>query len=295
MAKIMILGAGGRLGAALARAYAAEHEVVACGRREADLGTPDAVANLVTELRPGIVINSAAMTNVDVCESDRVTAETVNAAAPAAIAKAAGDIGARLIHISTDYVFSGETDRPCAEEDDAQPISWYGATKRAGEKAVLEAGERHGVVRVSWVFGPDRDSFIDKALATALRGDPVRAVADKYSSPTFTPDVADGLRALLPEDAPGGIYHLCNRGVCTWQSWAQQAIDCAVTLGLPIAPGTTVEPLKLADIKAMVAKRPVYTAMSCAKIERLLGRPMRPWQDAVADYVRLLRDEGRLR
>ena len=158
----------------------------------------------------------------------------------------------------------------------------------------MAADGQHAVVRVAWVFGPDRDSFVDKAVQTSLRGEPVKAVADKWSSPSYTLDIADALRALFAPSAPGGIYHVCNRGVCTWRDWAEEGITVAAALGAPVQT-RTVEPLRLADIAAMIAKRPVYSPMSCARIEALIGRPMRSWQEAVAAYLRLLGEEGRLR
>ncbi len=291
--KILIYGARGRLGAALVREYAGDWEVVGLGRQGGDLTDPAAAAALIRVEKPSIVINSAAMTNVDVCESERDLAQTVNADAAGELARACTATGARLVQISTDYVFSGEGRETYAEDADPEPISWYGRTKLEGEEQVLAAGDHHAVVRVSWVFGPDRDSFVDKALHTALRGEPVKAVADKWSSPTYTLDVADALRALFVPDAPGGIYHICNRGVCTWQEWAQAGIDAALALGLPVKT-RTVEPLRLADIIAMVARRPVYSPMSCARIEELQAKPLRPWQDSVSAYVRLLADQGRL-
>ena len=291
--KILILGARGRLGAALAREYAREADVIACGRQEADLANPAAAAAAVTAAGPDIVINCAAMTNVDECESARDLAETVNCRAPAAIARACSQTGARMIHISTDYVFIGDATEPYAEDAATGPISWYGETKLAGEAGVLGAGGRHAVVRVAWVFGPDRDSFVDKALQLSLRGEPVRAVADKIGSPTYTLDAAAALRALFGPTAPGGVYHLCNLGACTWRDWAQQAIDDAAAIGAPVKT-RHVEPLKLADITAMIAQRPVYTAMTCSRIESLIGAPLRSWQEAVGDYVRLLRGLGRL-
>lgn len=290
---MLVFGAGGRLGAALVREYAAAWDVRAFGRKEADLSDPAAVAGLVCAEKPTVVINSAAMTNVDVCESERDLARTVNADAAGAIARACTDSGARLIQISTDYVFSGNAKDPYDEDAKPDPISWYGQTKLEGEEQVQSAGERHAVVRVSWVFGPDRDSFVDKALQQSLRGEPVKAVADKWSSPTYTLDVAGALRALFNADAPGGIYHVCNRGVCTWRDWAEEGIKVAGEMGLPVKT-KVVEPLKLADIKAMVAKRPVYSPMSCHRIESLLGHPLRTWQEAVTGYMRLLADSGRL-
>ncbi|MEX1009805.1 MAG: dTDP-4-dehydrorhamnose reductase [Chthoniobacterales bacterium] len=291
--QMLIFGAGGRLGAALVRAYTTGWKVRALSRQEGDLSDPAAAASLIHAEKPAIVINSAAMTNVDTCETERDLARTVNADAPGALARACTDTGARLIHISTDYVFSGEAREPYDEDAAPDPISWYGQTKLEGEEQVLAAGDRHAVVRVSWVFGPDRDSFVDKALHSALRGEPIKAVADKWSSPTYTLDVAEALRVLFPDDAPGGLYHICNRGVCTWQDWAEEGIKAAAELGLPVKT-STVEPLKLSDIKAMVARRPVYSPMSCQRIEGLLGRPMPSWQQAVAAYVRLLSESGRL-
>lgn len=285
MAKIVILGAGGRLGAALAREYAKQHEVLAWGRKEADLTAPDRVADMIREAKPDIVINCAAMTNVDECETERDIACVVNAEAPGAIACGVASIGARMIHISTDYVFSGEKAEPYTADDEPEPVSWYGETKLAGEKAVLDADARHAVVRVSWVFGPDRDSFVDKALQTAMRGETVKAVADKWSSPAYTADIAEALKFLIPSDAPGGIYHVCNAGVCTWLDWASWAIAAAAESGI-LKNQTPVEPLRVSDISAMVARRPVHSSMSCRRIEGLMGRPMRAWQEAVSDYVR---------
>ncbi|MFM8657685.1 MAG: dTDP-4-dehydrorhamnose reductase [Chthoniobacterales bacterium] len=285
MARIVVLGAGGRLGAALAREYAADHDVLAWGRKEADLSDPERVAAQVREAKPDIVINCAAMTNVDECETEREKARVINADAAGAMARACEEIGAKMIHISTDYVFSGEKTEPYAEDDQAEPVSWYGETKLAGEDAALAAGTRHAVVRVSWVFGPDRDSFVDKALQTAMRGELVKAVADKWSSPAYTLDIAEALRSLMGSDAPGGIYHVCNTGTCTWQDWGAEAIRVAEVAGL-IPTGTKVKPLCLSDIKAMVARRPVHSAMTCQRIEKLIRKPIRPWQEAVADYVR---------
>jgi len=285
MARIVILGAGGRLGAALAREYAADHEIHAWGRKEADLADADNVAAQVLSAKPDVIINCAAMTNVDECETERDKARVVNAEAPGAIARACEQIGAKMIHISTDYVFSGEKTEPYAEDDKAEPVSWYGETKLAGEEAVLAAGAGHAVVRVSWVFGPDRDSYVDKALHTAMRGEPVKAVADKWSSPAYTLDIAEALRSLVKPGATGGIYHACNAGICTWRDWGAEAIRVAAEAGI-MPTGTKVEPLRLSDIKAMVARRPVHSAMTCQRIEKLVGRPMRSWQAAVADYVR---------
>lgn len=289
----MIFGAGGRLGAALVRAYGGDFRVLPLGRREADLAQPHSVADAVRHCRPAAVINCAAMTNVDACEEEHELAGVVNASAPAAMAKACTETGARFIHISTDYVFDGTASAPYDERAEPRPLSRYGQTKREGELRVLADNDQHAVVRVSWVFGPDRDSFIDKALQTARRGEAVQAVADKFSSPAYTLDLAAAFRPLLENAGVGGIFHACNRGVCTWQDWAQAAIDAAVEQGVSLS-AHTVEPLRLSDLKSMTARRPVFSAMTCGRLEQLVGRPMRDWREAVSDYVRLLVREGRL-
>lgn len=291
--RILVLGAKGRLGAAIARRYAGDYEVAAWGRAEVDLGQLDSLASKVQDAKPDTIINCAAITSLEQCEARRDEAESVNARAPEILGRVARDCGARLLQISTDYVFSGNATALYAENDAPDPLSWYGQTKLAGEKGAMAGSPDSAVVRVSWVFGPDRDAFIDTALGAAVRGEGVRAVADKFSSPSYTHDISDALRPLVEGFGNGGIYHVCNRGVCSWRDWAQETIDAAVRLGAKIET-KTVQPLRLSAVEAMKVPRPIYSAMSCERIEALLGRPMRPWQEAVADYVRLLMDCGRL-
>lgn len=278
----------------MTREYGRRFAVLGLNRTEGDLSQPEKVCERIRLERPDTVINCAAMTNVDVCETERDAAMLVNADAPGRVAQACHDVGARMIHISTDYVFSGTKTEPYRESDETKPRSWYGETKLAGEHQVLAASAKHVVARVSWVFGPDRDSFIDKALANSLRGEPVKAVADKWSSPTYTLDAVKALGAFLEDrELPGGLFHVCNQGICTWQDWAQCALDAARDLGCDVRT-TTVEPLKLADITAMVAPRPVYSAMDCRKLTQVTGHLMPDWRSAVKSYVALLREEGRL-
>lgn len=285
MAKILILGAGGRLGASLTRDFSKFHQVTAWKRGDADLSAPAKVAELVRHADMDVIVNCAAMTHVDECETERHLAKVVNADAPAAIVRAAEQSGTRLIHLSTDYVFRGDQTTPYSESDTPDPISWYGETKLAAERAVLDEGKRHVVARVSWVFGPDRDCFIDKIFQAARRGELVKAVADKWSSPSYTRDIGEALQTLLTPSAPGGIYHVCNAGNCSWHDWAMETLKAAFQNGLLPHP-VEIEPIKLKDLAAMKASRPVHTAMTCQKIENLLGKPMRPWQEAVAQYVR---------
>src|SRR6266581_8158383 len=159
--KIVILGTGGRLGAALVCEYGDEYDVTGFNHAQLDLSNLDDVRGKLRALSFDVLINAAAFTNVDLCETERDRAYLINGEAPALLANICRDKGAKLIHFSTDYVFDGKKRTPYTEDDEANPISVYGASKLAGEKNVLAAENRHLVVRVSWVFGPDRPSFID--------------------------------------------------------------------------------------------------------------------------------------
>jgi dTDP-4-dehydrorhamnose reductase len=284
---ILIIGAHGRLGAALAREWTAAGEtVIGLNRTQFDLTweTPQMRATL-KPLNFAVLVNCAAQTNVDRCETNEEEAFQLNAEAPTVLADIAREHGARMIHISTDYVFDGAKTEPYTEDDPAQPISIYGASKRAGEAGVLTVTEGAGlVVRVSWVFGPDKPSFVDQIIQRALKEDTVSAVADKIATPTYTLDAAKLLRPLLFNDSARGLLHLANGGHCTWQEYGQHALDCAVAAGAPLK-ARTVAPLKMADLKAFIAKRPPYTAMDTSKIVTLTGISPRDWKDAVQDHV----------
>jgi dTDP-4-dehydrorhamnose reductase len=210
----------------------------------------------------------------------RINAEAVRTIGEICAAKAR-----RCLHISTDYVFDGEKREPYTESDPAIPLGVYAASKLAGERALLETSDRHLVVRVSWVFGPDRPSFVDQILQKARETDQLAAVANKWAVPSYTVDLASLLRPLLSEVPVGGILHACNSGSCTWQEYGQYAINSALSLGIPLK-GRTVAPQSMAEIKAFVAQRPVYTVMSTARLTELTGLVPRPWQEAVEEHVR---------
>jgi dTDP-4-dehydrorhamnose reductase len=187
--------------------------------------------------------------------------------------------------VSTDYVFDGLLLRPLTEQDPTAPISVYGKTKRLGEELLLESDARHLVVRVSWVFGPDKPSFIDWALDRATTRNTVSAIDDKFSAPTYTLDFADWIRPILFEVPIGGVLHLCNSGGCTWRQYAQFAVDVAREEGVPVI-AQQIEPSTLASMKSFVALRPVYTVMATEKFSSVTGLKPRSWQEAVRDFVR---------
>ena len=298
--KIAILGAGGRLGAALMRKYRERFDVVGFNHAQLDLSNFDELHKKLRATSFDLLINAAAFTNVDLCETKRDEAFLINAEAPRVLAEICRDKRARLIHFSTDYVFDGGKREPYVESDPANPISVYGESKLAGEQNVLAVQDRHLIVRVSWIFGPDRPSFIDGMIKRAQENEEVDAVADKFSAPTYTDDIAEMLVVTAVGDGtqpgvtdPGynaasdydGILHFTSAGECSWQEYAQWALDCCQEIGL-LLKGKTVGARKLKDMTNWVARRPVYSVLSSAKYAKLTGRSPRTWREAVADYIR---------
>ncbi|HEY5992867.1 MAG TPA: dTDP-4-dehydrorhamnose reductase [Candidatus Udaeobacter sp.] len=282
--KIVVIGSAGRLGAALMREYQGKYDVAGFNRAQLDLSNFDKIRQKLGRTDFGVLINAAAFTNVDLCETQPEQAFRLNAEAPRVLAEICGEKNAKQIHFSTDYVFDGEKRAPYTEEDEANPISIYGESKLAGEKNVLTAQNRHLVVRVSWVFGPDRPSFIDGMIKRAQENEKVDAIADKFSTPTYTHDIARMLPQFFDGDVEGGILHFANGGKCSWQEYAQWALDCCREFGVPMK-AKTVGPIKLEDMQDWVARRPVYSVLSNAKYTQLTGTPPRTWREAVADYI----------
>jgi dTDP-4-dehydrorhamnose reductase len=283
--RVVIIGAGGRLGAALLREYAGCFDVIGFNHAQLDLGQPEQLRITLGALEFDALINTAAQTNVDRCETHQEEAFALNGEAPGVLAEICARKQARFIHISTDYVFDGEKRQPYSEADTAKPISVYGESKRVGERRTLERNDQALVVRVSWVFGPDRPSFVDWAIGQAREREEVTAIADKWATPTYTLDLAAWLKPLIANADATGILHLANRGECSWQQYAQWALDCGHAEGMPMK-ARTIGASSLAEIKSFVAKRPIYSVLSTAKYEALTGTVPRSWQEAVAEFVR---------
>jgi dTDP-4-dehydrorhamnose reductase len=282
--KIVILGTGGRLGAALLREYRDKFEVTGFDRAQLDLSDMNGVREKLQETGFDVLINAAGFTKVDLCETEPDRAFLINAEAPRVLAEICREMSSRLIHISTDYVFDGEKREPYTEGDQAAPISIYGESKLAGEKNVLAAQDRNLVVRVSWVFGPDRPSFIDAMINGALESERVDAIADKFSAPTYTRDVAELLPQFFERGVDGGIVHFSTAGQCSWQEYGQWALDCCHNAGLPLR-ARTVGAGKLENMTNWIARRPVYSVLSTAKYTKLTGISPRTWREAVSDYI----------
>ena len=282
--KVLIIGAGGRLGAALMSEFRPKYDIAGFNHAQLDLSNLKGLREKLSALTFDVLINAAAFTNVDACETESDRAFLINAEAPGVLANLCGEKGAKLIHFSTDYVFDGEKRAPYTEEDQAKPISAYGESKLAGEKNVLAAEDGHLVVRVSWVFGPDRPSFIDAMTKRAQQDEKIDAISDKFSTPTYTHDIARMLPQFFDRGVAGGILHFANAGKCSWQEYAQWALDCCHNAGISLK-ARTVGALKLSEMTNWVARRPVYSVLSTAKYTQLTGTPPRAWREAVADYI----------
>lgn len=287
--RVFILGSGGRLGAALMKEWKknVNLQLIGLSRTELDFSQPEKALEIFKKklLTPrDFVINCAAMTNVDQCEEESELAMRVNAATPGLLAQLAADTGTRFLHVSTDYVFDGASKGPYRETDSPNPLSRYGSTKLKGEQAVTAASPHHYIARVSWVFGPERPSFIDQIIDRALTSDQVAAIDDKTSSPTHTKDLAEWFQFLFDAKTSGGIYHLCNAGTCSWREYGEYALKAAARHGMPLHT-TSVAPLKLSEMKNFIAHRPQHSALDTTKFSTLRGKPLRSWQEAVEEFI----------
>ncbi len=282
--KILIIGSGGRLGAALFREYSTQHECVGLARGDIDLSSLESVDTVLRSQQFDVAINCAALTNVDYCESNREEAVLVNGDAPGRMAEICKAKGSRLIQVSTDYVLDGKQKGPLDESVKAAPISVYGESKLLGEEQVLEVDSTFMVIRVSWVFGPDRPSFIDMIINRARDNEHVEAIDDKYSSPTYTLDFARYLEPLLARDDAGGLLHLCNSGEASWREYGEYALKVASTGGIKLKT-TKVHGIKLAEMKNFVGARPIHTVLATGRYTELTGKSPRSWQQAVEAYV----------
>jgi dTDP-4-dehydrorhamnose reductase len=282
----IIAGSKGQLGRALVRALAGrpDREVVAAvDLPEVDVADPQAVKSLLTTGGgvPDFVVNAAAFTHVDRCETEREIAQRANSVAPRVLAEACAALGSRLAHLSTDYVFSGDGRTPYREDDEPAPASAYGATKLEGERYVLAASEDFLVVRTSWLFGEGRNFIAailnqGRARRDGSASGPLTVVDDQQGCPTYAEDLAAAIIALL-EHGARGLYHVSNAGVATWWDLARVSLDLAGFSELAI------ERIRTEDLD-VPAPRPLWSVLDCSKAEAL-GVRLRSWQEAVRAYL----------
>ena len=281
--RIAVVGAGGQLAAAVAHACAPAHEIVAFMRADLDVTDDRAVAAAIEDARPEIIVNGAALTDVDAAEDRPADALNVNAFAVRALARAARAHRATLVHFSTDFVFNGRASTPYGEDDRPSPLGVYAMSKLLGEWFACDAPRAY-VLRVESLFGrapgagPEKGS-IAGILNTLKAGGSPKVFEDRTISPTFVIDAARATRQLFESAAPPGLYHCVNSGHCTWLEFAQELVR---QLGSPELMARLV-PVRLADMR-LRAPRPQFCALSNAKLQSV-GIAMPAWQDALARYL----------
>ena len=283
--KVLLFGGSGRTGACVAEAVLGRGwELLAPAHAECDLESPDAMADYVLAHPADLVVNCAAVSGLEACADDPLRAHRINAMSPAAMALACRHTGARFIHLSTDYVLDGRQPGFKAEDAHCRPEGWYAQSKREGEQEVPEALPSAVVARVSWICGnPLRPAFVEQMLVKALDGQPLAAIADKYSMPTDARDIARAVLQLAETDYRG-IIHICSgaegEAPLSWWDCAQLALQEAVRLGaLPSLPEIARQ--KLADASFFREPRPRQTAMDNLRL-RGLGIPMPSARETIA-------------
>jgi dTDP-4-dehydrorhamnose reductase len=285
--RILQFGTTGQLGIELTRQAAARGvELVALSRGEADFVDPEACAAKVAEHRPDLVVIAAAFTAVDQAESERELAFRINAETPGAIAHACQATGAAVVGFSSDYVFAGEAAAPYREDDETAPLSAYGASKLAGEAAILSACERALVLRTSWLVSAHGKNFVKTMLRLAAEGRPLRVVDDQSGRPTaaadlagFVLDAAEALAKAPAGDPRFGLFHFANAGETTWRRFAEAIFEAALGREAP-----SVQPITTAEFPTP-ARRPRRGALDTGKLERVFGYRPRPWREALAEIA----------
>lgn len=300
--RILLLGKDGQVGWELQRALAPLGQLVALGRREADLGNPESLRACVRDARPDVIVNAAAYTAVDKAESDVEAAHLVNAVAPGVLAEEAAACGAWLVHYSTDYVFDGSKEGAWVESDPTNPLSVYGRTKCEGEERIHASGACHLILRTSWVFAPRGRNFAKTMLRLAKEREQLKVVADQHGAPTGAELLADATALALHRiDSLGkdalalsGTYHLAASGHTTWHAYACHVIEQALARGavlkagpgalLPIAAGAFPTP----------AVRPANSRLDCSKFCTSFSLAMPDWRHHVNRLIAELAAQGNL-
>lgn len=290
--KIAVTGKSGQVVTALLeRGAAAGHEVVALGRPELDLADAASVARALQAAEPDVIVSAAAYTAVDRAETERELAHAVNGAGAGAVARAAHLLSVPLVHLSTDYVFDGTLDRPYREDDQTGPTGVYGASKLAGEQAVLEINHHNSaVLRVAWVYSPFGGNFVKTMLRLASDRDEISVVADQIGNPTSALDIADGILKVAAnligsnDAALRGVFHMTASGEGSWADFAEQIFAASATLQGPCA---TIKRIATAEYPTP-AKRPANSRLDCGKIARVHGVTLPDWRHSLQNVVERL-------
>jgi dTDP-4-dehydrorhamnose reductase len=291
--RLALIGANGMLARAAKSAAQPGCDLFPFDLPEFDITDRNQVLETIAGLEPDVILNCAAFTNVDGCESEEALATRVNGDGPGYLAAAAKETGATLVHISTDYVFDGLKREPYTEDDETHPRSAYGRTKLVGEQAILDSGlEKFFILRTSWLYGPGGKNFVETIIRLAREREDLGIVADQIGTPTYTEDLAEAIFLLLalphhssPVTRHGlyGLYHFSNEGQCSWCEFAREIVARMRERG---------DDLKVREIRAikteeypLPASRPAYSVFSKEKYKKATGAQIPEWQESLGRYL----------
>jgi dTDP-4-dehydrorhamnose reductase len=292
--KLLLLGKGGQVGWELQRSLAPLGELVALDfdstELHADFSRPEQLAETVRQVRPDVIVNAAAHTAVDKAESEPEFARKLNATSPGVVAEAAQQIGALMVHYSTDYVFDGSGSTPWKEDDATGPLSVYGSTKLEGEQLVAAHCARHLIFRTSWVYAARGGNFAKTMLRLAKERDRLTVIDDQFGAPTGAELLADltahAVRATLQDPAKAGLYHAVAGGVTTWHGYARFVVEQAKAAGVELKAGPDAVDAVPTSAFPTPARRPHNSRLDTRKLQSVFGLRLPPWQDGVARMLR---------
>lgn len=277
MERVLVLGAKGMVGTELMAVPSSHFEVIGLGREELDITAEPEILRTTKKIRPGVVIHAAAYTDVDGCETNPDRAFHVNGEGTRHVARACREIGAKLVYISTDYVFDGEGSRPYREQDPVNPLSVYGKSKLEGERHVQRLLEEFTIVRTEWLFGKGGKNFVTTVLSQAREKTPLHIVQDHIGSPTYAVDLSTAIFRLVAKGCRG-IFHITNSASCSWYSFAREIIRLAEI------PDVEITPVDWAFLKRP-APRPRYSVLDCERLRVETGLMMRSWKEALKEFM----------
>ncbi|MEH2064121.1 MAG: dTDP-4-dehydrorhamnose reductase [Nostoc sp.] len=283
---ILLIGSNGQVGKELQKILPSYGNLISVERPIVDLAQPDTLRNVIRSKQPQIIINAAAYTAVDKAESEPELASAINAIAPLIIAQESQNLGAFLIHISTDYVFDGNWYRPYHETDATNPLSVYGKTKLAGEEAIRQTCAHHLILRTAWVYGTfGKSNFVKTMLRLGAERQELRVVADQIGSPTWAQDIATVIAQMIPQLTPeiSGTYHYTNSGVASWYDFAVAIFEESQQLNFPLKVERIV-PITTAEYSTP-ARRPAYSVLACGKISAIVGTYPPHWRQRLRQML----------
>jgi len=280
MRRILVVGAKGMLGRdlmSILHSSFSKDEIIGWDIEEIDIRKEDESITKIEKLRPEILIHLAAYTDVDGCELDKEKAFAVNAEGTRHVAMAASKCHAKMVYLSTDYVFDGEKREPYLENDPPHPLNVYGHSKLKGEQYVQEWVKDSLIIRTQWLYGPFGKNFVDSILRQAREKNALSIVNDQIGSPTYTADLAKAISGLIQFGARG-VFHVANSDLCTWYTFGRAILELSGVNRVRVVPISSKE-------LARPAARPSYSALNCQKLAKETGLTMRPWSEALKDYL----------